>query len=147
MSTWTAQTIVKGRPEDVLEILTDPAACGRWAPIDFEVEGLDGPRLESGSRARVVGQLAGRRVGFDVDVHVAGPDRLELTASGPVELDVAYALERLPSGSRVVARVGVRSGRGLTGRLMASATGALLAGGALDHAVSRIAREVDLVAA
>ena len=147
MSTWTAQTTVKGRPEDVLDILTDPAACGRWAPIDFEIEGLDGPRLESGSRARVVGRIAGQRVGFDVDVHVAGPDRLELTASGPVELDVLYALEPVCCGSRVVAQVGVRSGRGLTGRLIASATGALLAGGALDHAVSRIAREVELVAA
>src|SRR3954467_11826132 len=144
MSTWTAQTTVKGRPEDIIDILTDPDACCRWAPIDFEVEGLESPRLETGSHARVVGRLAGQRLGFDVDVHVAGPDRLELTASGPVALDVEYALEPVPSGSRVVATVGVRQGRGLTGRLIAHATGALLAGGALDHAVSRIAREVEV---
>jgi len=147
MRTWTAHTIVGGRPEDVLAILTDPEAAGRWAPIDFEVEGLDGPRLETGSRARLVGRLAGQRVGFDVDVHRAGPDRLELTATGPIALEVAYDLEPAGAGSRVVASIGVREGRGLTGRLLARATDALLAGGALDHAISRIAREVELVAA
>lgn len=147
MRTWTAHTTVDGRPEDVLAILTDPEAAGRWAPIDFEVEGLDGPRLETGSRARLVGRLAGQRVGFDVDVHRAGPDRLELTATGPIGLEVAYDLEPAGAGSRVVASIGVREGRGLTGRLLARATDALLAGGALDHAISRIAREVELVAA
>ena len=40
MRTWTAQITSKGRPEDVLGVLTDPAACGRWAPIDFDVDGL-----------------------------------------------------------------------------------------------------------
>ena len=147
MSTWTAQTTVNGRPEDVMLMLTDPDAIGAWAPIDFEVEGLTGRRLETGSRARVVGRLAGQRVGFDVDVHEVGPDRLELTASGPIGLDVAYELEPCADGARVVASIGIRDGRGLTGRLIAKATGALLAGGALNHAVSRIAREVELVAA
>ena len=147
MRTWTAQTTVNGRPEDVLAVLTDPAACGRWAPIDFEVEDLDGERLETGSRARVVGRLAGQRADFDVDVHAACPCRLELTASGPVVLDVAYDVESHGDGSRVVASIGVREGRGFTGRLLARATDALLAGGALNHAVSRIAREVELVAA
>src|SRR4051794_11353423 len=60
MRTWTAQTTVNGRPEDVLAVLTDPATCGRWAPIDFEVEDLEGERLETGSKARVVGRLAGQ---------------------------------------------------------------------------------------
>jgi hypothetical protein len=147
MRTWTAQTSVKGRPEDVLAMLTDPEAVSRWAPIDFVVEDLDGPRLETGSRARVVGRLAGQRVGFDVDVHAAGPRRFELTALGPIELDVAYDLEPAGDGSKVVASIGVRAGRGLTGRVLAHATDALLAGGALTHAVSRIAREVELVAA
>jgi Polyketide cyclase / dehydrase and lipid transport len=147
MRTWTAQTTVKGRPEDVLAILTDPAACGRWAPIDFEVEDLDGPRLRTGSRARVVGRLAGQRVGFDVDVHAVHDSRFELTACGPIGLDVAYDVEPSGDGARVVASIGVHEGRGLTGRLLARATDALLAGGALDHAVSRIAREVELVAA
>jgi hypothetical protein len=147
MRTWTAQTTVNGRPEDVLAVLTDPEAAGRWAPIDLEVEDLDGPRLAAGSRARIVGRLAGQRVGFDVDVHEAAPHRLELTASGPIGLDVAYDLEPAGDGSRVVASIGVRAGRGLTGRVLAHATDALLAGGALSQAVSRIAREVELVTA
>ena len=147
MRTWTAQTTVRGRPEAVLDVLTDPRAAGRWAPIGFEVEGLDGPRLTAGSSARISGRLAGQRVGFDVDVHRAGPDRFELTACGPIGLDVAYDLEAVANGSRVVASIGVRCGRGLTGRLIAHATDALLAGGALDHAVSRIAREVELATA
>jgi hypothetical protein len=147
MRTWTAQTTVKGRPEDVLQILTDPEAAGRWAPIDFEVEGLTGPRLETGSRARISGRLAGQRVGFDLDVRQADPRRLELTASGPIGLDVAYDVEPADAGSRVVASIGVRPGRGLSGRLLAHATDALLAGGALNHAVTQIAREVELAAA
>ncbi|MFL5846809.1 MAG: SRPBCC family protein [Solirubrobacteraceae bacterium] len=147
MRTWTAQTVANGRPEDVLAMLTDPEAVSRWAPIDFVVEGLDGPRLETGSRARVVGRLAGQEVGFDVDVHAAGPHRFELTASGPIALDVAYDVLPAGDGSQVVASIGVRGGRGLTGRLIAHATDALLAGGALHHAVSRMAREVDLIAA
>lgn len=146
MRTWTAQTTVNGSPEDVLAILTDPEAAGRWAPIDFEVEDLDGPRLKTGSRARIVGRLAGQRVGFDVDVHEAGPRRLELTACGPIGLDVAYDLEPAGEGSKVVASIGVRAGRGITGRVLAHATDALLASGALNQAVSRIAREVELVA-
>jgi hypothetical protein len=39
--------------------------------------------------------------------------------------------------------VSVRSGRGFTGRLLAQATDALLAGGALQRAVDRIARELE----
>jgi hypothetical protein len=142
MRTWTATTTIAGRPEAVLEVLTDPAACERWAPIAFEVEALDSDRLSAGSRARVSGRLAGKRVEFDVEVHEAGDGRLQLTAAGPVDLDVLYALKSAPSGSEVTASIAVR-GRGLTGRLLAQATDALLAGGALHHAIDRIAREVE----
>jgi hypothetical protein len=37
MGTWITQTTVDGAPEDVLAVLTDPQACTRWSPIDFEV--------------------------------------------------------------------------------------------------------------
>ena len=143
MRTWTAQTTVNGRPEDVLAMLTDPEAVSRWAPIDFEVEDLDGPRLATGSRARVVGRLAGRRVGFDVEVHRADEQQLELVATGPVSFDVNYRLRPIDGGSEVEACVAVRRGRGLVGRVVASATDALLAAGALNQAVSRIAREFE----
>ena len=141
MKTWTATTTVDADLEAVLDVLTDPDAVARWAPLPFDVEDLDTPRLIAGSRARVSGRLAGRRVGFEVEVHEAEPQRLSLAAHGPVGLDVAYDLSAAGAGSEVRASVSVRSGKGLTGRLMAEATNALLSAGALTHAVSRLARE------
>ena len=99
------------------------------------------PRLTAGSRARVTGRLAGRRVGFDVEVYEADLERLALAADGPVGLDVAYDLSATDDGSEVRASISVRSGKGITGRLMAEATNALLSAGALTHAISRLARE------
>jgi hypothetical protein len=131
MREWTATTTIEARPEAILDVLTDPEACARWAPIPFDVEDLRTPRLRCGSRARVSGRLAGKRVGFDVEVH----------EDGPVGFDVRYDLEPAPSGSEVRASVCVRPVRGLTGRLLAEATHALLAAGALQAAVTRLARE------
>jgi uncharacterized protein YndB with AHSA1/START domain len=145
MRTWTATTTVEARPEAVLDLLTDPDACARWAPVAFEVSGLREQRLGTGSRARVTGRLAGRDVGFDVDVHEAGSERLALTADGPVGLDVRYELAPSAGGSEVRASVSLRPGRGLGGRVLASATSALLSAGALNQAVSRIAREAVVV--
>jgi uncharacterized protein YndB with AHSA1/START domain len=61
MKTWTATTTVDAGPEAVLDVLTDPDAVARWAPLPFDVDDLDTPRLVTGSRARVSGRLAGRR--------------------------------------------------------------------------------------
>jgi uncharacterized protein YndB with AHSA1/START domain len=141
MREWTATTTVQALPEAVLDLLTDPEACARWAPIDFEVDELRTPRLRPGSRARVTGRLAGQRVGFDVEVHEASDGRLRLSADGPVGFDVRYDLAAAPGGSEVRASVNVRPNRGLTGRLVAEATNALLAAGALQAAIGRIARE------
>ena len=141
MKTWTATTTVDADPEAVLDVLTDPDAVARWAPLPFDVDDLDTPRLMTGSRARVSGRLAGRRVGFDVEVHEAEPRRLSLAAHGPVGLDVAYDLAAHEGGSEVRASISVRSGKGITGRLLAEATNALLSAGALTHAISRLAAE------
>jgi hypothetical protein len=135
-------TIPAATPRDVLALLTAPEAIATWAPVAFEVDALDSRRLRTGSRARVSGGLAGRRVAFDVDVHLADEERLVLTAEGPVGLDVEYRVTPTDSGSRVRARVSVRRGDGLLGRLLAQATGALLSGGALDVALGRITREL-----
>ena len=78
-----------------------------------------------------------------MEVHAADADGLELTAAGPISIDVRYALEPVDGGSEVRASVGVRGGSGLTGRLLASATSALLKGGALDLATGRIARAAE----
>jgi hypothetical protein len=141
MREWTATGMIDARPEAVLDVLTDPEACARWAPIPFDVEDLRGPRLRCGSRARVSGELAGKRVGFDVEVHEAIDGRLRLSADGPVGFDVRYDLAPAPRGSEVHASVCVRPAGGLTGRLLAEATNALLAAGALQAAISRLARE------
>ena len=145
MREWTATTTIDARPEAVLDVLTDPQACARWAPIPFDVEDLRTTRLRCGSKARVSGKLAGKRVGFDVQVHEAIDGRLRLSADGPVGFDVRYDLAPAPRGSEVRASVSVRPNRGLTGRLMAEATNALLAAGALQAAISRLAREATAV--
>jgi hypothetical protein len=143
MATWQTTTTVKGEPEHVLEILTDPSSARRWSPIGFELEQLDGDRLRSGTHAVLTGKLAGRGVSFDVHVLKASDGQLELRAVGPVEMDVAYDAIPADHGTEVKAKVSVRSAGGLIGRMLSSATDALLAGGALGVAVQGVAREVE----
>src|SRR3954451_144666 len=134
MATWETRTTVKGQPEHVLEVLTDPTSASRWSPIGFELEELDGDRLRSGTRAVLTGKVAGRGVSFDVHVIKASDGQLELRAVGPVEMDVAYDAVPADEGTEVKASVAVRSAGGLIGRMISSATDALLAGGALNAA-------------
>ena len=143
MGTWETRTTVMGDPEDVLEVLTDPYAAQRWSPIGFELEQIEGDRLCSGTRAVLSGKLAGRSVKFQVNVLQASDGRLELHAKGPVEMDVRYDAAALGEMTEVIAQVAVRSAGGLLGRLISSATDALLAGGALNIAVQSVAREVE----
>jgi uncharacterized protein YndB with AHSA1/START domain len=140
--TWRTQTTVAGLPDEVLATLTEPDAIARWTPVPFEVIDLDTDRLETGSRARIRGRLAGQTLEFDVEVVAAEDERLALVATGPVSLDVEYALRPIAEGSDLRATVTVR-GSGLTGRVLAQATDALLAAGALDLAVSRIRRQLN----
>ena len=145
MRTYTATTISTARPEAVLDILTDPSAVARWAPVEFFVEDLTHARLSSGSRARVSGRLAGQEIGFNVEVHQADEAGLSLSADGPVALDVAYQLRAADDGSEVSASIAVLPRRGLRARLLAEATAAVLAGGALQHALGRIVAEAAAV--
>jgi hypothetical protein len=139
--TWRTQTTVTGLPHEVLAKLTEPDAIARWTPVPFELIDLDTDRLVAGSRARVRGRLAGHTLEFDVEVIAADDERLKLVATGPISIDVEYALRPAADGSDLGATVTVR-GSGLTGRALAHATDALLAAGALDRAVSRIGREL-----
>jgi uncharacterized protein YndB with AHSA1/START domain len=139
MRTWTAHKHIAADPEVVLEVLTDPDACRRWSPVPFDVDAAGADRLAAGTRMRVSGQLVGRTVGFDVEVHEAGDGRLALSAHGPVAFDVAYEARPARGGSEVCASVSVRSGGGLFGRVAEQATAALLHAGALGVAVDRIA--------
>jgi hypothetical protein len=143
MATWETRTTVVGEPDDVLEVLTDPLAARRWSPIGFELEQIEGDRLRSGTHAVLTGKLAGRGVKFDVEVIKASDGQLELRAKGPVEMDVSYDAVIVGDLTEVTAHVAVRSAGGLLGRVLSSATDALLAGGALSVAVASVAREVE----
>jgi hypothetical protein len=121
-------------------VLTDTETCRQWSPVPFDLDDATCTRLAAGARMRVSGQLVGRRVGFDVEVHEAAEGRLALSAHGPVAFDVAYEARPAGRGSDVSASVSVRSGGGLFGRLAEQATAALLQAGALGVAVDRIAR-------
>jgi hypothetical protein len=145
MAHFTARTTANAVPEQVLQVLTDPEAIRDWSPIPFDVDDLDGRRLKAGSLARVSGCLAGKRVGFDVEVHAADAGGLKLTADGPISIDVLYELAPAEAESEVTASIGLRDGPGLTGRILAKATGALLRAGALDAAAGRIARAAESV--
>ena len=146
MAVWQTRTMAKTQPDRVLEVLTDPAAARRWSPIGFELAEIEGDRLRSGTRAVLTGKLAGRGVSFDVHVITASDGRLELRAVGPVEMDVNYDAVLADEGTELMASVVVRSAGGLIGRLLSSATEAMLAGGALNIAVQGVAREAERVA-
>jgi hypothetical protein len=125
----------------VLKVLTHPEEIRRWSPVEFDLDELDGRRLAAGSRGRVTGRVAGVLVGFDVEVRAADEARLELSAQGPVALDVRYELMRDAAGAAELhASVSMQRGGGITGRLVAKATAALLSAGALEGAAGRIAR-------
>jgi polyketide cyclase/dehydrase/lipid transport protein len=143
MANWTATTTSKATPEQILEVLTHPDEIRRWSPIDFDLEDLNDSRLAAGTRARVTGRIAGVSMGFDVEVRAADEELLELSADGPIGIDVRYELAPLDIGSEVVASVGIRRGGGLTGRLVANATAALLSAGVLEGAAGRIARAAE----
>lgn len=138
---WHSTATVPASPTDILASLTEPEAIARWAPVPFEVVALDGERLESGTHARVAGRLAGRSVEFDVDILRASSEQLELVAQGPICIDVRYTLRPIGGSSEIEASIGVE-GRGLFGRVLAKATEALLAGGALRASLERLSREV-----
>jgi carbon monoxide dehydrogenase subunit G len=143
MATWKTRTCIETCPKRVLELLTDPDACERWAPVPFELEDLEDPRLAAGTRVRLAGRIAGKTVAFDVQIEEADDRRLALRATGPFEIAARY--EAVPRGKRTELRaaVSVEGGGGLAGRLMSRAADALLAAGALDSTMSRIAREAE----
>jgi hypothetical protein len=143
MANWTAQTTANATTDQLLDVLTHPDEIRRWSPIDFDLEDCDG-RLATGTRTRVTGRLAGVPVEFDVEVHAADQDGLRLSADGPIGIDVRYELSPASAGAELNASVSVRNGRGLTGRIVANATKALLSAGVLDSTTGRIARAAEV---
>ena len=83
MKTWTESKRIDAAPEAVLAVLRDTDAVREWSPFPFELDGTVAARLGAGDRVRVSGSLAGRRVGFDVEVHEASDGRLALSVRVP----------------------------------------------------------------
>jgi hypothetical protein len=140
---WTATARANATPSAVLEVLTHPDQIRRWSPVEFDLDELEGRRLAAGSRGRVSGRLAGVPVSFDLEVLAAGDGRLQLSAEGPVSLDVLYELSVDDAGAELNASLSMQRGGGLTGRIVANAAAALLKAGALDGATGRIARAAE----
>jgi hypothetical protein len=140
---WRSRTTVLAAPEDVIDTLTDTAACSRWSPVPFAVDGGDGHRLRPGTIRRVTGRVLGAPVRFHLHTLEATPRQLRLHARGPVEIRVAYALTPLAQGCAVDAHVSVEPSRSPLGRVVASTIGLMLTGGTLDLVLSRIAREAE----
>src|SRR5215216_4294876 len=84
---------------------------------------------------RVSGRLARGEVGFDVEIRTADEARLELSAEGPVGLEVLYELT-VDESADLNASVSTRPSEGLAGHLSANAMAALLSAGALEGAAA-----------
>jgi hypothetical protein len=140
---WTANTAIGAGTDQVMDVLTRPCSIASWAPVPFEVEGLKGDRLETGSVAKVAGKLAGKDLEFDIHVHNADCCNLRLTAVGPfVEMDVAYDISQSDEWAQVSASIDVK-GKGVLGRFVAKAVEGFLAGGALNSALGQLARAAE----
>lgn len=141
MADWTSRTTFTGDPQRVLELLTDPQEAQTWSPVEFTLDDAPRDRLHTGDVTHVAGQLMGRRMSFDVEIFKASDGKLRLRARGPVEIEVEYGVVARDDGSgELTAWIAVSSAGGLIGRLAATATDAVLAAGALDATVRKIAQ-------
>ena len=143
MSTHMANQTVTAEPAHLLQVLTDPAACGRWAPIAFSTDQAPGERLRAGTRTTLRGRIAGRNVTFETHVVAADERGLTLRATGPVRLNVDYRLTPAERRTLIEAQVALGQTRGITGAIIARATSAILAAGALRFALRAIAAEAE----
>jgi Polyketide cyclase / dehydrase and lipid transport len=143
MSTHTASQIATAEPAHVLQALTDPAACARWAPIEFSTNQAPGDYLDAGSRTRLQGRLAGRNVTFEIAVLAADERGLSLRATGPVGLEADYQLTPAGRGTLIEAQITLAKAAGMTGALASHATNAILGAGALRFALRAIAAEAE----
>jgi polyketide cyclase/dehydrase/lipid transport protein len=143
VASWSSRTVIRAQPARVLDTLTDPDACARWSPVAFSLDDGGSHRLRAGTTCRVSGKLFGAPVRFRLDTLAADVRGLRLHAHGPIDLRVHYSLTPIALGCAVDAHVSVHPSRGHLGRLIAHATGTLLAAGTLDDALERMAHEAE----
>src|SRR6201999_1073063 len=106
--------------------LPAPAACARWSPVPFAVDGGGSHRLVPGTIRRVSGRLLGAPVRFHLHTLEANAQGLRLHARGPIEIRVAYALTPVAEGCTVDAHVSIAPSRNPLGRLVGRTTGLML---------------------
>jgi hypothetical protein len=138
-----ATQTVTAEPVHLLQVLTDPAACGRWAPIAFSTDQAPGERLQAGTRTTLRGRIAGRTVAFEAHVVAADERGLSLRATGPVRFDVDYRVTPAARRTLIEAQITLTRTRGITGAIIARATNAILHAGALRVALRAIAAEAE----
>jgi uncharacterized protein YndB with AHSA1/START domain len=143
MSIHMSSRTATAEPAHVLQVLTDPAACGRWAPIAFTTDHARDERLQAGTRTRLHGRIAGRRVTFEIEVLAADDRGLSLRANGPVRLEVDYRLTPAVPGTLIDAQITLTNAGGITGAVVSRATNAALGAGALGFALRAIAAEAE----
>jgi hypothetical protein len=138
-----AKQTVSADAHHVLQVLTDPAACGRWAPVAFTTDQAPGEHLRAGARTSLRGRIAGRNVTFEIHVSAADERGLSLRATGPVRFEVDYRLTPATRWTQIEAQITLARTRGLTGAIVARATSAVLDAGALRFALRAIAAEAE----
>jgi hypothetical protein len=138
-----AKQTVSADANHVLQVLTDPAACGRWAPVAFTTDHAPGELLRAGARTSLRGRIAGRNVTFEIHVSAADERGLSLRATGPVRFEVGYRLTPAARWTLIEAQITLARTRGITGAIVARATSAVLDAGALRFALRAIAAEAE----
>jgi len=139
---FTAHEHIAASPARILEVLSDPESVRRWFPVPFDFRD-DVRRLAAGGTYATTGRLAGRHVHADLRVLEASEQRVKVSLSGHVIFDLDVDLAPNGAGTDADVHVGVRSGGGLSGRLLTPAASAMLRAGALGHTVAAIRGEAE----
>lgn len=133
--------------EVVLDVALTVDDMVQWFPLP--IEAVDPPgdgRLHPGDSCLADNVLAGRRLRTRIEVLEAGETRYRLAATGPLCFTVTAELTARPGGCAIEATVQVRSGGGLSGRVLEGACRPLLGAG-LRQALERLARLAEARAA
>jgi hypothetical protein len=106
--TWRSRAVIQATPQRLIDRLTDTDACRRWSPVPFRLEGQSGTHLLRDTTTQVSGHFVGLKVRFELRILAAGPARLRLLATGPIEILVDYDIRPAASGGSVSAAVSIR---------------------------------------
>jgi len=135
----SAESIDVAAPvEAVLDVALTVDDVLYWFPLPLEaVEVPADGRLAAGDSAVADVVLVGRHLRTRIAVLEADGSRYRLSATGPLDFTVDARLEATPGGCRIEAEIETRSGGGLEGRVLVTASRPLLGPG-LRRALDRI---------